>query len=158
LDDGRVALVLLGGRHSVPPDRLLPLGYLKRAALTPVGTAMMLCRRLHDVVSTLERDIPARSSPCSIHSLRRSPRSCRMPRQPLGAPESLPKGVPRQVAFGEHEVPSVPNDRPPILKSRSWRLVSDQLPMAGGKDLRARAHSRSRRNVTPIGARRIRTR
>src|SRR5262245_63889237 len=47
-----------------------------------------------------------------------SARSCRMPRQPLGAPENLAKRRPCQVAFRElqGEIPSVPDgpiDSPP---------------------------------------------
>src|ERR1700730_2181093 len=48
-----------------------------------------------------------------------------MPRQPLDAPENLPKETPRQVAFGElqSEVPSMPNEAParleqPLLETR----------------------------------------
>jgi len=44
-------------------------------------------------------------------------------------PEDLPKEALRQVAFRllEDEVRSMPIRRPPVLKSRGCRLVSDQL-------------------------------
>lgn len=51
-----------------------------------------------------------------------------MPRQPLDAGKDLTKERSRQVAFGElqREVPACRMSRPPVLRSRCCRLVSDQ--------------------------------
>jgi hypothetical protein len=74
----------------------------------------------------------------------RGPRSGRVPRQSLDAPNNLPEQARRQVALGElqDEVPGVPDQAPPVLKSRCWRLVRDQPWMAWGRASRRRRFPR----------------
>ncbi len=63
-----------------------------------------------------------------------SARSCRVPRESLGARDDLPEQRPCQVAFRklQGEVPSVA-DEAPVLKSRCRRLVGDQFWMTSGR-------------------------
>jgi len=54
-----------------------------------------------------------------------------MPREPLDAPEDLPKEAPSQVAFGqlEDEVPGVPNEAPTGLEQSLLQAREGPAPL-----------------------------
>lgn len=82
------------------------------------------------------KDTPA-ESPLTIAFTPLGSRSRRVPCESLDAPENLPKEAPCQGALGklQDEVPGM-SDEAPVLNSRCWRLVRDQLWMETGRTSR----------------------
>src|SRR5437879_10684133 len=128
-------------------DPRLPSLLALNGRITPSLRSFILSTRLREVM--LATHGPSAASrlgvwsirrPCSETSpLLRSPlliasgpgwgsRSRRMPREPLDAPDDLRKQALSQLAFGQllkHRACRM--RRPPVLNSRCWRLVRDQL-------------------------------
>src|SRR5881409_3295402 len=139
-------------------DPRLPFLVASNGRITPSLNSFILSSRLREVM--LATHGPSAASRLGVWSIRRpcsetppllrpplliasvpgwDSRSRRMPCEPLDAPDDLRKQALSQPAFGQlQEYRACRMRRPPVLKSRCCRLVSDQLWMASGRMSRRR--------------------